>query len=552
MAMLLMWGLRMVRTGVTRAFGARLRHALAVSTRNRVMAFVTGLLATLALQSSTATSVLTTSFASRAYVTTAMAMAIMLGANVGTAVAAKILSWEIHWLSSLLILIGVSIFSLSSTSRPKAIGRAFIGLGLMLLALHLIGAASEPMRKSPVIGALLSVLNQAPIVGFFLSGIMTLATASSLPVIFLIISLATGGTIDSELTLYLVFGVNVGGAMVPLLAISSGPVAKRVPLGNLALRLAGFIAIVPFAGPVAAQLQSFAGNGASFVMDCHLLINVVLAAAFLPFVGTLGNVLDRALPEPTAAEHGPRYLDESCLDNPGLALACAARETMRVGDQIDAMLSTSLRALQLNDIKLCGAIGKMDDEVDDLQEAIKLYLAKLGREEPVDEKDAQRSTEIISFAINLEHIGDIIDKSLRELAEKKIKHQAAFSKEGSEEMESLFARTRENLRIAQSILISQNIELARRLVSEKVHIRRFEQSSAENHLQRLRDRRIESLQTSTIHLDIMRDLKRINSHIISVAYPALELAGELRESRLKGLEDADDKALLTADTPTFR
>ena len=537
--MLLMWGLRMVRTGVTRAFGAGLRRALALSTGSRMLAFVSGLVATLALQSSTATSLLTSSFAGRALVTTAMAMAVMLGANVGTALTAKVLSADLHWLASLLIFAGVSTFTFAQSSRIKAIGRTVVGLGLMLLALRLIGVASEPMRQSPVVGALLGVLNQAPMVGFVVSGLMTLATASSLPVIFLIISLASAGRIDPQLTIFLVLGANVGGAAVPALtAVSATPEVRRVPAGNLAIRLAGFLVIAPLAGPLARRLEAFAVDPAAFVLDCHILFNVGLAVLFLPLTGLLGAALDRLFPSRPESGRGPRYLDEACLGTAGLALACAARETMRIGDRIDAMLQTSWRALSLNDARMCADLGAMDDDVDELQEAVKLYLAKLGRDEAVDESDARRATEIISFAINLEHIGDIVDKSLRELAEKKAKHQVNFSREGAAEMEAMFACTRENLRIAQSVFFTPNIELARRLMREKVHVRRMEQSSAELHLARLRDGRFESVQTSTIHLDVMRDLKRINSHIISVAYPVLELAGELRESRLRAATSA--------------
>ena len=191
--MLLMWGLRMMQTGVSRAFGVRLRYALALSTQNRAYAFVTGLVVTLALQSSTATSLMATSFASRALVTTSMAMAVMLGANVGTALAAKILSLDVHWLSSVSILAGGTMFMASGKGRLKAIGRTLVGLGLMLLALRLIGTASEPMHRSDIVKTFLAMLDQVPLVGFFITLFLTMATVSSLPVLFLIASLAIFG-----------------------------------------------------------------------------------------------------------------------------------------------------------------------------------------------------------------------------------------------------------------------------------------------------------------------------------------------------------------------
>ncbi len=316
-----------------------------------------------------------------------------------------------------------------------------------------------------------------------------------------------------------------------------GPLARRVPTGSAIMSLIGCLIAAPFCGVIADAMPKLGASPARLAVDVHLAFNVALALVFLPLVHLIGPLLDRWLPKPATADTGPRYLDESSLDTPSVALACAARETLRIGDRVGAMLVTSQQALERNDEKLCVELGRMDDEVDRLQEAVKLYLSRLGRE-GLDDADGRRSTEIISFAINLEHVGDIIDKSLRELISKKVRNRLTFSAEGREEIAGLYARTGENLRIAQSVFISRDARLARRLMQEKVEVRRVEQRSSELHLQRLRDGRIESLQSSTVHLDLMRDLKRINAHIISVAHPVLEELGELKESRLQERDEA--------------
>ena len=264
----------------------------------------------------------------------------------------------------------------------------------------------------------------------------------------------------------------------------------------------------------------------------HLAFNIALAVIFLPLVGVIARIAERLLPQLPDTRMGPRYLDEASLDTPAVALSCAARETLRIGDVIEVMLVKSLEALRNNDAKLKSEIAKMDDEVDALQQAVKLYLSRLGHE-GLDDEDARKATEIISYAINLEHIGDIIDKSLLDMIGKKIKYGLRFSREGMAEIEELHARTLENLRIAQSIFISRDMDLARKLVEVKVNVRHMERQSAERHLERLREGRIESIQSSTLHLDVLRDLKQINAHITSVAYPILDEAGALRESRLR-------------------
>lgn len=538
-AALLLWGLRMVRTGVNRAFGARLRHALSGATRNRVVAFAAGLSTTLVLQSSTATALMTGSFASRGFMTTAMALAVMLGADVGTALVAQVLAFDLHWLSPLLIALGVASFLSADQGPRRAVGRTLTGLGLMLLALKLLVGASVPLRDSSVAQALFAALNAAPVLGMMVAAAVTLLTTSSLAMILLIVSLAANGVVAPALAVALVLGANAGGALVPVLAhAAAGPVARRAPLGNAGMRLAGALLVLPFAEPVATVLSGWASDAGRLVVDVHLLFNLALACVFLPFVALIGRWLDAWLPAPAAPEQGPRYLDEASLESPAIALSCAARETLRIGDRIDAMLQASIVALRSDDQKLCAEIGRMDDEVDRLQEAVKLYLSRLGRE-GLDDADGKRATEIISFAINLEHVGDVIDKSLRELIAKKLKHKLAFSAEGQAEIETLHARTRDNLHLAQSIFVSRDEKLARRLIQEKVGVRQIEQQSADRHLERLRHGRIESLQTSTLHLDIMRDLKRINAHIASVAYPVLAETGALQDSRLKDEFEVD-------------
>jgi phosphate:Na+ symporter len=460
-----------------------------------------------------------------------MALAIVLGANVGTALVAQILSIDLRFLSPLLILAGVVTFMSGEAGRRRAIGRALVGLGLMLLSLKMLVITTAPVRDSFILHLVFTSLAQAHVFGMICGALLTMVTSSSLAVVLLVASL--GGTLEPQVTVSLVLGANLGHTVLPLLTGSAdGSAARRIPLGNAIMSLIGCVVAAPFINMIASGMIALGASPARLAVDVHLAFNVALAVVFLPLVQLIGPWIDSWLPKSAAADTGPRYLDDSCLETPTVALACAARETLRVGDRVGAMLTTSLQALDREDAKLVAELGRMDDEVDRLQEAIKLYLSRLGRE-GLDDADGRRSTEIISFAINLEHIGDIIDKSLRELIAKKIKNHLTFSGEGREEIAGLYARTSENLRIAQSIFMSRDVKLARKLMQEKVEVRRVEQRSAEQHLERLREGRVESLQTSTLHLDIMRDLKRINAHIVSVGYPILEASGELRESRLR-------------------
>jgi phosphate:Na+ symporter len=226
-----------------------------------------------------------------------------------------------------------------------------------------------------------------------------------------------------------------------------------------------------------------------------------------------------------------------------VALACAARETLHIGDIVESMLRRTITALMTDDRKLVAEICRQDDAVDRLDESVKLYVTKLTRES-LNQREAHRAMEIISFSINLEHVGDIIDKNLMELAAKKIKRKVVFSKEGAAELQSFHQEVFDNLKLAFSVFMSGDVQIARQLITEKAALRAAEYAAAESHLARLREGRPESIESSSLHLDILRDLKRIHSHICSVAYPVLERGGELQSSRLKEVDSESNQAVI--------
>jgi len=542
---LLLWGLHMVRSGIMRAFGSDLRRVLSRALRNRLMAFVAGLGITAVLQSSTATGLMTTSLVTRGLVGLVPGLALMLGANVGTTLIVQVLSFNVSTVSSVLFLIGLIAFNRGRRTWVRDVGRALIGLGLMLLALHILLDTLAPAEQAPGTRELLAVITKEPILCVVFAAILAWAAHSSAAIVLLTMSLAYSHFITPVAALALVLGANLGAAVNPVLESGSAanPAARRLPVGNLANRVIGVTLMLPFLPRLAGLLAWIDPNPVRAVADFHTLFNLLTAIAFMFFLDRLALLLIRALPDRKQAADPsiPLYLDEPTIGGSAVALASAARETLHMGDIVEEMLRKAMRVLLTDDRKLMAEVCRMDNVVDRLHEAIKIYVTNLTRE-GLEEQDGRRAMEIIAFAINLEHIGDIIDKNLMELAAKKIKHKYAFSKEGAQELEAFHARVVNNLKLAFSIFMSGDVKLARRLIADKAEIRREELAAAENHLRRLRERRPESIETSSLHLDVLRDLKRIHSHICAVAYPALEAAGELQASRLKDTEPTSQAA----------
>ena len=532
---LLLWGLRMVRTGVARGFGARLRQVLGRSIQNRFAAFLAGLGVTAVLQSSTATALIASSFSARGFMETATAFAVMLGADVGTTLVAQALSFPIGWLGSLALLAGVILFLTGKVTIWRDVGRIGVGLGLMLLALRLIVATSAVLRDSLALHEILGLVANDVLLAILFGGALTWLAHSSLATVLLVMSLAAAGVVEPRGALLLVLGANLGGAMPAVIAsLNEGPEARRVTFGNAVFKAVGVAIAVPLLPLIQPWLAALDPDPARLAVNFHTAFNLGVAAIFICLTDVAASIATRVLPPAShdADPLRPRYLDRQSMETPSVALAAAARETLHMGDIIEEMLRKSMTALLTDDRKLVAEVAHMDDAVDRLHEAIKLYVTELTRES-LDAPEGRRATDILSFTTNLEHIGDIIDKNLMELASKKIKNRRRFSDQGARELEALHRRVSESLRLALGIFISGDVKIARQLLDEKVRVRDAERAAAESHLARLREGLIESIDSSSLHLDVLRDLKRIHSHICAVAYPILEATGELRPSRLR-------------------
>lgn len=546
---LLLWGVRMVRTGALRGFGTELRNVISTRTRNRLRAFLAGIGITGVLQSSTATAILLASFSARNLIALPVSLAVMLGADVGSALAAQIFSFDVKWLWSVLVGAGVIVFLSSADDRKKALGRVTIGLGLMFLSLSHIGIAASPLRDSPTFHSIASSLDGEPLLGILLAACMAWLAHSSLSIILLVMSLSAAHTIPLPLALVFVLGANIGGAISPFLSLLSSPAAaRRVPLGNMMMRLSCAIPLFFVVKPIATLAANYLDDPGQIVIGFHAVFNLATALLMLPLVGVIARLTARIMPEKdTSGDPGrPKYLDPNVLDTSSEALACAIRETQHLGDIVFKMTKDTLAVFEKSDSQLMREIEKADDTVDRLHEAIKLYLVRTSKTGMM-EADGQRYAEVLNFTTNLEHVGDIIDKSLMELAAKKIKKKYAFSTEGFEDIRAFHAQLMGNMRLAFNVFVSRDVALARRLLSGKATIRNLELKAAENHYLRLREGRPESIESSAIHLDVIRDLKRINGHLTSIAYPILEAAGELGESRLLSSSTEPAPSLKTVD-----
>jgi phosphate:Na+ symporter len=518
---------------VLRAFGGDLRSLLGRALRNRLLALLAGAGVTLALQSSTATAMMATSFLAGGVIGLVPALSIMLGANVGTALVTWALAFDITLVFPALIFAGLLAFRTGSRARTRNLGRAGIGLGLVLLALHLLVETFAPGAVGPQARELIATATREPLPVLVVMALLTWAMHSSIAAVLVIASVADAGLVTPVAALAMVLGANLGSALNPLLAAASGErEALRLPVGNLANRLLGCVLALPFLPEIAGALAPLASDAGGLAVDFHLAFNLALAAAFLIPLPLVGRVLERTLPTRARPDDPgtPRYLDPSSLASPTVALANASREALRMADVVEEMLKGSRLLLRQDDRRLAGDLRRMDDVLDRLHAAIKRYLGELGQGE-LTETERDRLSQLLGTSLNLEHAGDIIDKGLLNLAAKRIRRRLRFSEQELAEADAMHEHLLAQLRLAAAVFMGDDLPAALRLVKEKERFRELERAATEGEFARLQEggRQVD---TSGLLLDAVRDLKRVEAHLAAIAHPLLERSNLLRPSRL--------------------
>ena len=533
---LLLWGVHMVRTGVQRAFGAKLRNFLGNALRNRFKAFLAGVGVTAILQSSTATGLMVTGFAAGGFVDLTPALAVMLGANVGTTLIVQALSFDVAEVAPALILIGVLMFR-RTAAGPRDFGRVLIGLGLMLMALHQFVGLLTPYEDVPSLRMLLGAVSTQPLLDVILAAGLTWAAHSSAAVVLVIMAFAAKGTAPPLAALALVLGANLGSAINPMLEGAAGadPTVRRVPLGNLINRVVGVAVAFALLPVIGRWMVTIEPDNARLVADFHTAFNVALAVIFLPVLKPFATLLRRVIPAriDPADPSRPLYLDPAAVETPVIALGGAAREALRLADVLEGMLTGLRDTLENPNRRQIVETKRLDDVLDKLNTAIRAYLTSLDPE-GLGEADHRRLREILTFSTNLEQAGDVVDRNLLGMAGRMWKRGVAFSSSGRAELLGIVDRLIANVRAAASLFMTGDERAARLLAAEKEAFRAIETAATDAHFERLRAGRLDSAETSALLLDALRDLKSVNTHLVAAAaYPVLASTGELLPTRLR-------------------
>lgn len=532
---LLLWATRMVRTGIERAYGNLLKERLRLAISNRFSAAVGGFFFAIVLQSATAVALIVSSFVAGGYVSTGIGVATLLGADLGSAFVVRILRYDLALLIPVLLLMGTIAFRASEQRNWRQAGRILFGLGLLLLSLRLIGEASDPLRSSEILPLVFNYLSRDWITAFLLSALLAWAFHSSVATILLFASLADRDLLPPALIIPLVLGANFGAAVIGAILTKNAEAAARiVPLGNVVIRGFGTLAALALQFAVSLDPLLFAARLGDAVVMIHLAINAAVLIFGLPFSGIVARALEAVLAKPTAETVVPSrlsVLNPADLTNPRQAISNATREVLTVCEKTEIMLNWIIELYETWDPKKMQAIEALDDEIDEIHRDIKFYLACISQT-ALDEASAAQCQSLLGTTIKIEQAADIISQNMLNRVRKKHDRNTTFSPEGWSELTAMHNEVVKNARLAFNLLVNRDVEHARQLVARKEAVRNLVRISEEQHLQRLRDGNAASFESSSLHIDTMRDLKEINSLFASIGYPLLEDEGMLRRSRL--------------------
>lgn len=530
---LLLWAVRMIRTSVERAFMPQLRGALRHAADRRIEALAGGAAAALMLQSATAVAMLVVAFAEAGTLAAPVGLAVLLGADLGSAVVARILLAPISAIAPVLLVLGLGLFSRGARQSVKQGGRLMIGLALVLIALAMIREATLPLRESDLATMAFGYLEQDLVSAFVIGALLAWLMHSSVAAILTFATLALHGLVPALPAAALVLGANLGGAAIPvLLTTRAAPAIRRILAANLMLRggasATAMAAVATWPGALGA-LGAGAGHQA---INLHIAFNLLLALLALPLVGPALRATRFLIPDGAAAMPDRlSALDETVLGTPDRAFACVSRELLRMAERVQGMLVPAIRLYRDWDAGVAEAIAQGENDVDRMHFEIKLYVART-QEAALTAAQARRAMDLASVANNLEDAADTVSTDLVEMALRMQDRGFSFSEDGWRDLTGFHEHVMGNVRLALDVLMTGDTDTARQLVEEKDRIRQEEQRLQERHLERLRDGQPGTRETSNIHQETLRALKQVNTAFTLVAYPIAEEAGDLLASRL--------------------
>lgn len=523
---LILFGVRFLRKGLDRLFGRRLAPWVRRMTQTRGHAFVAGLGLSSLISSSTSVSLLTLQMVRDGHATPRRMLAFIIGADIGLTALVLLGSLHLDEYGFIPIAIGCVAFQFFKNNIVRGAGQLLLSIGFIFYGITTIRAGGGQIDPAGDLIQLIQIAERYPVLLAFIAAVLTVAMQSSTAAILLVIGLGGQGAFGLPVAIAAIAGANVGtGLTMTLLAWRQRDTLRLAACNLTAKLLTATIVLsgLPFWALLLAEVPLPPAQQAALG---HTSFNLMLAVLALPAVGLLDALMRWLIPDlpadPDSKPFGPRHLNTTPPQSMAIGLGHAMREVLHVSEIVARMLDVCWRGLRDNDTQALASIAEMDDRVDFLDHAVKEYLVRLLGESGEDDANGE-SLRQMRFLTELETIGDIIDINLCELAGKKIRHDLEFSKQTLDELEDYYQKVCENLAIATTAFHTGDERLAGQLVRHKSALNQRYNQLRDGFLDRMRLGQSPSLDAGAIYLDLLANLRRINSCLTHIAFVILDI-----------------------------
>ena len=516
---LFLYGMQITSEGLKNTFGNKLKQILSTLSKNKLIALFTGIIITFTIQSSTAASTLLVSLVNTGIMSLSQTLGILLGTSMGTTLTAQIIAFKVSDYALLIIILGFGLKLLGKKRKQRFIGNILLGIGFIFLGMKVMSESVSPLKDHAFFKEVLINLEHVPLLALLASALLTSIIQSSTATMGLTISLAMQGLISLNLAVPIILGSHLGSCSTVLFAgIGASRSAKRVALANLLFKLVGVVVFFLLTPSVILLVQKSSVNLPRQIANAHALIIVGNALIFLPFTETFAKFLEKIIPQTEEVEvlQKPKFLDSGALETPEIAFYLASKEILRISNAVEEMVLGAMKVFIDNDERLLDEISAQDMIVDNLSREITKYLTKISFE-TLSEEHSKEVFRLLYIVDDLEHIGDLVDKNLIPLIEKKIDHSLVFSEKGAGEIKNMHQEVYNNLRNAIGAFALQDQRMAQKVIDQKKYIDSLEINLRKTHINRLNVGIELSQKTSGVHLDLINILKRINDHSYSIA-----------------------------------
>ena len=517
-----LFGIKFGGRGLQRAAGGRLRDAVCKLTSNRFLGLTTGVIVTVIIQSSSATTAMMVSFANAGIIHLSQALGVMLGSGIGTTLTVQLIAFRIFDYALLFVILGFVLF-ISKVERYSRFGQIIMGFGLLFFGMSVMASAVGPVKDHPTFAGFMLGIERSAWLAIITSAIFTAVIQSGAATIGLVLTFAFQRVISLEIAIPMVLGANIGTCITAILAsLGGGAEGRRIAWAHTFFKVTGVLLLVPFLGPFTEFIKTTAPGLTRQIANAHSLFNIGAALVFIPFVKPWARLFKFLVKQDEVGVETfkPIYLDPRVLDTPSLALGQATREVLRMADITYNVYSKAIDVFLKDDEALRERLVEDDDKIDALDEAITPYLTMLSQKEMSD-REAERAVMLLFIVKNLELVGDIVSKSLMDLALKKITVSPRFSPVALTRIHEYHKEIEKTFQMAIDSLASMDKKLAREVVERKSEMNILERELHKEHLAILQGRKEEVTETSTVYLDVISDLKRVNSYASGIAYAVL-------------------------------